>query len=160
MMRYIKTDLRLFRSGIVRLKSAVVEGGLQGMRSSLEALRDDCFNIPPTAPLKDGALRAAHKIKVTSVPGGIIGELTVKGISYAASLHEGISRWGTPYMKWTTPGSGSHWISSKNLMFQAKYTHKLAEGIRQVFRMIKIRGHFRQFGTIFVKPFLRKIRLK
>ncbi len=143
MIRRIETDLTLFNTGMIQLRSAVVRGGIEGMQLAMEELRKDSFITPPTAPMKDGALRNAHEIKVIPVSGGVRGELTVEGISYAASLHEGISRWGTPYQKWTTPGSGSHWISSKSLMFGGKYTMKIASGIRRSLR--KVMGAFRRF---------------
>ncbi len=145
---------------MIQVKSAIIQGSKEGMRVAMEELRSDSFNVPPTAPMEFGDLRAAHKIRVERVAGGVRGFLEVVGIRQEASLHEGISRWGTPYQKWTTPGSGSHWLSSKSLMLGDKYTRKVAAGIRRAFRMIKVRGHFRHFGTTWVKSFFRRIKIR
>jgi len=156
----LETDLSLFNNGMIQVKSAVVVGSKAGMQQAMEEFREDAFTIPPTVPYKDGALKEAHEIRVESVLGGVRGMLEVVEVRQAASLHEGISRHGTPYKKWTTPGSGSHWLSSKLLMFKDEYVRKVAAGIRQAFRIIKVRGHFRHFGTTWVQPHLRKIRIR
>ena len=52
---------------------------------------------------------------------------------YAASLHEGISRWKTSYV-YKTPGTGMKWIESKALMYKDGYVRNILDGFAQSLR--------------------------
>jgi len=162
-MIYVQSNIKQFSSGLIQLKSGIVDGLEEGMRQAMMEFVTDCFEVPPTVPLRDGALMEAHEIHVDRVGNGVQGSLTVDHPA-AASLHEGISRWGTPYKKWTTPGSGPHWISSKQIRFRHKYLQKIGEAIQQVFREVMVRGHYRRkpFSeiTFWVRSHIRRIKDK
>lgn len=138
MRRWFKTNLKQFKAGQNRMAAAKIKGDVEGMYALMNQLLNDCMSVEPTAPKRGGTLRAAHRIKVTQTPTGVEGELTVD-LPYAASLHEGLSRWGTPYQKWTEPGSGAHWIISKMLMFDKKYVYILNKSVTGALRMA-VRG--------------------
>jgi len=116
----LKTDTRLFDTGMIRAQTAAIVGTAAGMETSLKRFKNDALNKPPACPRKTGRTAKAHVTNVTVLGNRVIGSLSVVGVPYAASLHEGISRWGTPYV-YKMPGTGMKWIESKALMYNRRY---------------------------------------
>lgn len=154
----------MFKTGMIQLKSGIVDGTEEGMRQAMMDFVTDAFKIPPTVPYRDGELAEAHEIDVQRMGAGSVRGVLMVNTSYAASLHEGISRWGTAYKKWTTPGSGPHWLSSKQIRFRSKYLRKIGQAIQAVFREIMVTGHYRRkpFSEIkfWVKSHIRRVKNK
>lgn len=116
----VKTDVLEFKQLIVELRAKAPMASVAGVTAAMETLKKDCLEIEPTVPVESGFLRDHHEILPTVVVGSnIIGTMKVPG-PYAASIHEGISRWGTAY-KYKTPGTGAKWIQSKMLRYREKY---------------------------------------
>lgn len=88
----------------------------------IDQFKDDCLGIPPSCPEETGNLKNAHRTETSVVGSRARGSLIVDTMMapYAWVLHSGISRWETPFV-YKTPGAGSHWISSKAVMFRNKY---------------------------------------
>jgi len=155
----VKTDFKDFQSGMARIRSAIVEGTKKGMQEAMEQFREDAFNVSPSVPELTGDLKDAHKIKITKTAQGVQGELIIRGIPYAAAVHAGVTPKGV-IVNWTKPGSGAFWLTSKSLMFHKKYDKIIAQEVVQKFRTIKVRGHFRHFGTTWVAEHTRRIKVK
>ena len=116
----ITTDISSFKQLLVTLRTKVPQATVAGVDVAMRSLKDDCLTKPPAVPRETGDLADSHKILPTTQLGNeIIGTLKVS-TPYAASLHEGISRWGTPY-KFKTPGTGAKWVQSKLLRYGQKY---------------------------------------
>ena len=108
----VKTDISDFKEFIVELHAKVSMASITGITAVMEA--------EPTVPVESGHLRDHHEIlPTTKVGSNIVGTMKVPG-PYAASIHEGISRWGTAY-NYKTPGTGAKWIQSKMLRYREKY---------------------------------------
>ena len=129
-----KSDPRWFKhkakeaAGIVKLAAVV------GMKKAIERHKFDAINEPPTVPFKTGWLRDQHVTSVEVLGSLLIGNLKVSTPrGYACSLHEGISRWGTPY-DFKAPGSGPKWIESKLIRFGDRYCGILSNTIIQNLR--------------------------
>lgn len=116
----ISTDVSQFKKLLMTLRVKVPHVTVAGMDVAMEEFKDDCLTKPPAVPRDSGHLADSHEILPTEQVGTeIVGTLKVS-TPYAASLHEGISRWGTPY-KFRTPGTGAKWIQSKLLRYCQKY---------------------------------------
>jgi hypothetical protein len=116
----ITTDISSFKQLLVNLRVKVPQATVAGMDAAMRDFEDDCLMKPPAVPREKGHLADSHEILPTKRLGNeIIGTLKVS-TPYAASLHEGISRWGTPY-KFKTPGTGAKWVQSKLLRYGQKY---------------------------------------
>lgn len=116
----VKTDVSEFKQLIVELRAKVPMASVAGVTTAMEALKNDCLEIEPTVPIESGFLRDHHEVLPAVIVGSnIVGTMKVPG-PYAASIHEGISRWGTAY-KYKTPGTGAKWIQSKMLRYREKY---------------------------------------
>ena len=126
----LEFDTRLFLSGMDSITPTVKQRATLGMSKVVTQYKNDALNKPPAAPRKTGWLAGHHVTNVTVLGNIIRGSLSVVDTPYAVSLHEGISRWGTPY-KFKTPGTGMKWIESKILMYKDKYTNILLESITQ-----------------------------
>ena len=137
----VKFDTQLFVDGSIQATAQVIKGAREGMEDAMKRFKSDALDASPSCPELSGSLRDAHHISVYENSSGFVGELRVDGIPYAASLHEGISRWGSPYLKWTRPGSGPHWISSKLITYRADYDRAIRSGLSKALRSIK--GIFR-----------------
>ena len=124
----LKTDTRLFDTGMIRAQGAVRFGSIEGMKSSMEIFKSDALNKSPKAPYKTGRLAKGHVTDVTVSGTRVVGSLSVIGVPYAASLHEGISRWRTLYV-YKTPGTGMKWIESKALIYNRRYVRDLVSFI-------------------------------
>jgi len=116
----IKFDTRLFDTGMLRAQTAAIVGTESGMQKAMERFKDDALNKPPACPVDTGWMAEHHEIDVEVIGKRVKGTLSVVDTPYAASLHEGISRWGTPYT-YKTPGTGMKWIASKMLMYNRVY---------------------------------------
>ena len=116
----ITTDVSQFKQLLVTLRVRVPKATVAGMDVVMRNFKNDCLTKPPAVPRDTGHLADSHKVLPTKQFGTeIIGTLEVS-TPYAASLHEGISRWGTPY-KFKTPGTGAKWVQSKLLRYGQKY---------------------------------------
>lgn len=116
----VTTDISGYKQLLMNLRVKVPSATIAGMDAAMKEFKDDCLTKPPAVPRDTGRLADSHEILPTKQVGTeIVGTLKVKG-PYAASLHEGISRWGTPY-KFKTPGTGAKWIQSKLLRYGRKY---------------------------------------
>ena len=116
----VTTDVTKFKQLLIEMKAKVPQATIVGVDAAMEEFRKDCLEVPPKVPYEGGFLAEHHEILPTKMRGDeIIGTLRVPG-PYAASIHEGISRWGTPY-KYKTPGTGAKWIQSKLLRYGRKY---------------------------------------
>ena len=134
----IKTNLKLFDNAAHNFEMRSRGDFLGAALKGIDAFRDMCRDMPPSCPVKSGALYDAHEI--TAFQRGastFIGKLSVTGIPYAVSQHEGISRHGTPYQKYTRPGSGPFWISSKIRIFLMLYGGTLSSLIGNALRHFK-----------------------
>lgn len=150
----IETDFTSFKHGIIEVIGKVDRASKEGMREALKQFMDDALHSPPSVPRRDGSLASSHscfvnrKLVATSVgePTTDKAEPTpltmypymgkeLEGVlivhkRYAASLHEGISRWGTAYA-YKAAGSGKKWIEAKVIRFGKKYYGMIAGRIRR-----------------------------
>ncbi len=133
----LKTDTKFFDTGMIRAQAAVRLGSIEGMKASMELFKSDALNKPPKAPYKTGRLAKGHVTDVTVLGTRVVGSLSVIGVPYAASLHEGISRWGTLYV-YKVPGTGMKWIESKALIYNRRYLRDLSN-----FIVAKLKSAFR-----------------
>ena len=116
----VTVDISQFKKLCLNLRAEVPRATIQGVHQAMEEFKSDCLFETPSVPWDTMELAKSHVIKPTQKIGDeIIGTLKVSS-PYAASLHEGISRWGTPY-KFKYPGSGAKWIQSKMLRHSQKY---------------------------------------
>ena len=116
----VTTDISGFKQLLVTLRAKVPHATIAGVNVAMQEFKDDCLTKPPAVPRDTGRLADSHEVLPTKQIGTeIIGTLKVS-TPYAASLHEGISRWGTPYI-FKTPGTGAKWVQSKLLRFGRKY---------------------------------------
>ena len=116
-----------FKRNLYQLISKEKAQSIEAMDKAMIQFKSDCLEKVPKCPVRSGDLRLAHVIaKSRKTKTGVIGTLRVES-PYAATLHEGISRWGTPY-KYHTVDTGSHWILSKLLMFGQTYINIIADG--------------------------------
>ena len=120
----LKTNTKLFETGMIRAQTAAVVGSAEGMAKSIEHFKNDALNKVPACPRKTGYMAEHHVTEVEVLGTRVRGSLSVVDTPYAASLHEGISRWGTPYV-YKTPGTGMKWIESKTLMYNRVYLRDL-----------------------------------
>jgi len=149
----ITLDTSQFKRAVIVATAKVERASQEGMKSAVKALMNDSLDLPPACPRRTGALAASHSVFVNSKlvgtsadrpvsEGGeatpltfmpkifqeLIGTLVVHK-PYAASIHEGVSRWGTPYT-YKTPGTGRKWVQSKLLSFGQKYFNLIAAKIK------------------------------
>jgi len=116
----LKTDISLFRTGMIKASHAAMTGTVSGAEKAIQRFKDDALNKVPKCPYKTGYMSEHHVTDVEVIGKTVKATLAVVDTPYAASLHEGISRWGTPYT-YKSPGSGMKWIESKALMFKDQY---------------------------------------
>jgi hypothetical protein len=118
----IKTDTKFFDNASRNFKMRAQGELLGAALDGINEFRKACLDMHPSCPIKSGSLYNAHKTSSHREGAStFVGRLSVTGVPYAASQHEGVSRWGTAYKNYTRPGSGSHWISSKILRFLRIY---------------------------------------
>lgn len=122
-------DLTLFNTGMIKLRGAAIEGSCAGVTRAIERLKDDALNKYPACPYDTGWMSEHHQTRVYTRRNTTYGVLAVVDTPYAASLHEGISRWGTPY-RYKTPGTGMKWIESKVLMYRNIYVEDMRQEIK------------------------------
>ena len=127
----VKTDINEFKQLVAGLHMKIPVASVAGVTAAMEALKKDSLEEVPKVPYRSGFLHDHHKILPTVVVGStIVGTMKVPG-PYAASIHEGISRWGTSYT-YHTEGTGAKWIQSKMLSNVEKYKliiEKVAKGL-------------------------------
>lgn len=128
----IKTDMRKFKSGLIRARGMAKGVSVEAMEEAMEKFHHDVLYEPPKVPRDTNLLADKHTIEVTKTSDGSKGVLKAD-TPYAASLHEGISRHGTPY-KFKAPGSGAKWIQSKVLRYKRSYLKMMANKIKQIVR--------------------------
>ena len=151
---YLATDFRNFKQGLITAVAKIERSSKSGMRKAVKKFMDDALDDQPKVPRDKGSLEASHsvfvdgKLVATSAGRSVIegGSATplrnlpkvstklegalVAHKPYAASLHEGISRWGTPY-KYGGSGRGRKWIEAKILRYFGKYYALIAGEIRR-----------------------------
>lgn len=117
----IETSVDDMKRLCINLLASIPGATIRGMDKAMKKYLDDAKNKVPKCPYEFGGLQDAHVVMPSRVSGTkTIGELQVRK-PFAASLHEGISRHGTPYKNWTTPGSGPKWLESKLLSYGDEY---------------------------------------
>ena len=115
----LETDFSSFKYGVIQVTAHVKRASAKGVDKAMQSLKHDCLEKAPKCPVDTGYLASQHNIKpVKVVDKSFIGELRVE-TPYAASLHEGISRHGSPY-KFKKPGTGAKWVETK-LIDPSKY---------------------------------------
>lgn len=144
----IKTDFSSFKHGTIIVAAKVTHASEAGMKAAMKEYMSDCQNVSPTVPRRTGDLAGSHSIFVGSMLvgvsrggknptpltafintlKGIVGTLIVHK-PYAASIHEGVSRHGTPYI-YQAPGSGKKWVEAKIIRFTNKYFSLIARRIK------------------------------
>lgn len=115
-----KADMKLFETGMIAASRAALSGTVEGAKVAIEHFKDDALNVEPKCPYDTGRMYRNHVTDVEVTGHKVKATLSVIDTPYAASLHEGISRWGTPY-KYKTPGTGMKWVESKALRFRNMY---------------------------------------
>ena len=127
-----KADKRWFRRKMQEAIDVVADFAYEAMWKAMREHLNDCLNVPPTVPFDTGWLKENHEITVDGFGKYVRGEVTVDEdkVKYAVIIHEGISRWGTPFV-YKTPGSGAKWIESKLIRFKGKYKNIMHEHIMQ-----------------------------
>ena len=151
----VTIDTSQFKRGVIIALGKVERASQEGMKNAVKSLMDDSLGMSPSCPRKTGAMAASHSVFVdgslvgtsadrpvtgkgeatplTFMPkltGPLTGTLVVHK-PYATSIHEGVSRWGTPYI-YRTPGTGRKWVQSKVISFGLKYYNLIAAKIRIV----------------------------
>lgn len=151
----LKTNFKDFKHGVIVVMKEVEKASKKGMEQAMKDFMDDSLDKEPKVPRRSGSLEASHSVFVngklvkTSADRPLIsGEkgtgatplMTLTKLTsklegalvahkpYAASIHEGVSRWGKLYHYYRT-GSGSKWIMAK-LIFADKYYALIAGVIR------------------------------
>lgn len=120
-----------FKRRILRLTSRLPAASATGVQTAMLKFKDDCLNQIPKCPVDTGKLADSHQVlPVTFTSSKIVGTLFVPG-PYAASLHEGISRWGKPY-KFKSSGTGAKWVQSKMLRNRRKYMRMIEQSVQRV----------------------------
>ena len=132
MKLHVTTDLKLFKTGMAKMIMKIAPASYKGMVKAMEEHKRDCLEIVPKVPYETGHLKEAHRIEVKPL-GRFIEGAVIADTPYAASIHEGISRWGTPY-KYKTSGTGAKWIQSKMLRYRFKYEEIVKREIRKVLK--------------------------
>lgn len=152
---YLKTDFRNFKQGLIAAVVKTEKGSKSGMKRAVKTFMADALDKQPMVPRDKGSLEASHSV---FVDGGLVATSAGRSVaedgsatplmslpkagvklegalvahkSYAASLHEGVSRHGTPY-KYGGSGRGKKWIEAKLLRFFGKYYEMIASDIRKV----------------------------
>ncbi len=152
---YLATDFKNFEQGLIAAVVKTEKGSKSGMKKAVKMFMADALDKQPMVPRDKGSLEASHSAFVDGVlvatsadrgvvEGGIATPLMslpkvgtklegalVAHKPYAASLHEGISRHGTPYT-YKGSGRGKKWIQAKLLRFFGKYYKIIANNIRRV----------------------------
>lgn len=142
----LETNFRDFEYGVINVMKEVEHASEEGMEQAVIEYMNDSLDKEPKVPQRSGSLEASHSVFVngklvkTSANRPLIAgekgtgatpllsfpKLTLKlegalvaHKPYAASIHEGVSRWGKLYNYYRT-GSGPKWIQAK-LLFAGKY---------------------------------------
>jgi len=115
-----KANTKLFETGMIVASHAAMQGTVEGAKVAIEHFKNDALTVPPKCPYEKGWMHDHHVTEVTVLGSKVKATLSVVDTPYAASLHEGISRWNTPYV-YKTPGTGMKWIESKALRFKNMY---------------------------------------
>ena len=126
----LEFETRFFIEGMKTITPKTIQGAKLGMQKAVEHYKNDALNKPPAAPRKTGWLAGHHITNVTVLGDIIRGSLSVVDTPYAVSLHEGISRWGTPYV-YKVPGTGMKWIESKMLIYVNEYAKDILSGVNR-----------------------------
>ena len=114
-------DFTSFKYGLMELRAQVERTSPAGVMRAMSQFKQDCLNKVPKCPVDTGDLARAHKLLPVKKEGSVYtGTLAIVGIAYAASLHEGISRWGTPY-RFKNIGAGAKWIETKMIAYGSEY---------------------------------------
>ena len=151
---YLATDFRNFKQGLITAVVKIERSSSKGITNAVKKFMDDSLDEQPMVPRNKGSLEASHSAFVN---GGLVatsagravaegGEATplmslakagtklegavVAHKPYAASLHEGISRHGTPYT-YGGSGRGKKWIQAKLTRHFGKYYGLIASAIRR-----------------------------
>jgi len=147
-------DFSEFMRGFLTYDKKVQEAAEMGMFEALAALKDDCDNISPVTPFRDGNLRGNYTFILEGITQSKIQEVGSKNrggskpaerygaldiiaklifrMPYAAKWHEAVNRainWTTTRLNGKTPGA--QWVSSK-LINGKKYFGLVAARIRAV----------------------------
>lgn len=151
---WLATDFRHFEQGVIVAVVKFEQRSKKGMKQAVKKFMADALDKQPMVPRDKGSLEASHSIFVNgALVGTSAGRSVVEGGSatplrglskigtklegalvahkpHAASLHEGISRWGTPYV-YSGSGRGRKWIEAKLLRFFREYYEMITDQLRR-----------------------------
>ena len=147
------TNFKDLKIGLIIAQKKIEAASKEGMRRAVLEFMDDTLHKPPMVPRRSGSLAASESVfvdgKLVSTSAGeshsggtgstplmvfpkvseeLEGALIVNK-PYAASVHEGVSRWGTSY-KFRWPGSGKKWVQAKLTRYGEKYFNLIARKIK------------------------------
>jgi len=119
-----------FEQYIVYSGQDILNATRVGMRKALKAWEDDAKNTIPKVPVQSGWLKRHHRTRLEE-GASIIGVLETYDTIYAATVHSGISRHGTPITyTHAAAGEGSHWLSTKLYKYADKYFAIIQQRLR------------------------------
>lgn len=148
------TDFSSFKHGVIAAVVIMDQSSKTGMKKAVIRFMKDALDKQPKVPRDTGALEASHSVFVgskliaTSADRAVSGDgeatpqtslaalstklqgALIASKQYAASLHEGISRWGTLYT-YSGSGRGRKWIESKMLRYFDEYYMIIAGDLRR-----------------------------
>ena len=142
------TNFKDFKIGLIVATKKIEVASKEGMKRAMLEFMDDTLHKPPMVPRRSGDLAGSHSVfvdgKLVGTSTGSAGStpLTVfpkvgkelEGVlvvnkPYAASVHEGVSRWGTPYV-YHLAGTGKKWVQAKLTRYGERYFNIIAGKIR------------------------------
>ncbi len=115
----IQFDEKEFRDYFIFATKLINNATVKGMHRAVKAWERDAKEVAPKVPVLSGWLRDHHRTEVLQGR-DLIGVLETYDTPYAATVHSGISRHGTP-ITYGNADRGSQWISSKLYMFAERY---------------------------------------
>ena len=130
---FVETDLKPFHAKVASLIEKTAPAALEGMKVAMKQHKQDCFDVEPKVPYESGNLKESHKTRAKIQGRFVEGAVFTDGVPYAMSIHEGISRWGTPY-KYKTLETGAKWMQSKMIRFHSRYKRLVVHSMRRIFR--------------------------
>lgn len=123
----LKMDFSEFNDKFGKYSKVVLQRrSKKGIREALQELKRDADEVPPKTPHLEGHLRGSGvvedvRITMTSIAG------TVRyRTPYAVRWHEAVGQ----AIKWSEPGVGPKYLSSKVIRFRKKYIRIVADAIR------------------------------
>lgn len=111
------SSIRVDWGGMDQLVRGLVQAGAQAVPMLKQTINAEAQLIARESikrtPKKEGTLRRSQKVQMSASGSSIEVDISYGGnaSAYAALIHEGISRWGTPITNWSEPGTGAFYLS-------------------------------------------------